>query len=103
MESLSGLLILNVTFKESNEYSPASTSVNTVAETFKICIREHNAHAQVNAGFNYDIVQDHLYRYFLFGDPLNSLVLVDHFANRPVLFSVESQRKLLSHIGLNLF
>ncbi len=62
MESLSGLLILNVAFQESNDYLPTSTSLNTVAETFKICIREHNAHAQVNAGFNFDIIQDHFYR-----------------------------------------
>lgn len=44
---------------ESQPYSPLPGSVNTVADSFKICIREHNAHAQVNAGFNFEICHDH--------------------------------------------
>ena len=31
----------------------------SLLQPFKICIREHNAHAQVNAGFNCDICHDH--------------------------------------------
>lgn len=51
-------LILNVTFQESPPYSPFPGSTIVVADSFKICIREHNAHAQVNAGFQYQICHD---------------------------------------------
>ena len=63
LNSLTGHLLLNVSFQESSSYSTLPGSTNTIAETFKICVREHNAHAQVNAGFNLMIVHDQLYRY----------------------------------------
>lgn len=62
MNSLTGYLILNVTFQESPVFSSFTDYPNTIAETFKICIREHNAHAQVNAGFNLKIIYDKFYK-----------------------------------------
>lgn len=62
MNSLNGYILLNVTFQESSPFSPSPDSPTTIAETFKICIREHNAHAQVNAGFYFTIIYDKFYK-----------------------------------------
>lgn len=45
-----GAFILSLTMMESTPFNPAPRAVNTVAESFKICAREHNAHAQVGYG-----------------------------------------------------
>jgi hypothetical protein len=55
-------MIIALDVKESNMYSPVPGSVNTLSETFKICVREHNAHAQLNAGFSLDISHDVHYK-----------------------------------------
>ena len=45
------LIIVAVTLQESAPPTPTSRSL--VTESYKICVREHNAHAQVNAGFSF--------------------------------------------------
>jgi xanthine dehydrogenase iron-sulfur cluster and FAD-binding subunit A len=45
------LILLSVTVQESQPASPGGRSL--VSESYKICVREHNAHAQVNAGFSF--------------------------------------------------
>ena len=45
------LVLLSVTLQESTSPVPGARSLST--ESYKICVREHNAHAQVNAGFSF--------------------------------------------------
>ena len=45
------LIIVAVTIQESQPPSDGGRSL--VTESYKICVREHNAHAQVNAGFSF--------------------------------------------------
>lgn len=45
------LVLISVTLQESTPPSPGGRSL--VTESYKICVREHNAHAQVNAGFSF--------------------------------------------------
>lgn len=47
------LVLVAITLQESSLPSQTPTGRELVSESYKICVREHNAHAQVNAGFSF--------------------------------------------------